>query len=155
MAAGSGQKVGDIMKAKVETVEPNTSAKDCAHAMAKKKVSCLVVVQGSAAMGIVTERDLVWSVMGDKLDPAKVLARDIMSTPLVTVAPGTPLIEAAKMMSEYQIRRLVVVDDNGLLAGIITAGDIARASAKERNYEDVPVNAFARIKASPSGGPYQ
>lgn len=147
--------VGDIMQKKVETVTLNTRVRDCAKAMVKRKISCAVVVEGSTALGIVTERDLVTKVMGEDIDPAKVLVRDIMSTPLVTINPEASIEDASKLMSEYRIRRLVVIDGSGMLAGIVTAGDIARSLAKQHNYEDVSINAIARIRASPGGGPYQ
>lgn len=147
--------VKKVMQESVMAVELNTSASDCARAMAKKGVSCAVVTQGGNAVGIVTERDLVSKVMADALDAKKVLVRDIMSTPLITTTPDAPLIAAAEQMAKYQIRRLVVVDGTGALAGIITTGDIARSMAEKQGYKDATFNAMARYKEGTEGGPYQ
>jgi len=147
--------VAEIMQRRVLAVEMNTTAKECAKAMTKRGVGCAVIVQGKAAIGIVTERDLVSKVMADLLDPSKVLVRDIMSTPLITVTPEATMTEAGKLMADYGIRRLVVIDREGALTGIITAVDLARVLAKKRGYEEAALNAMARMKEGPVGGPYQ
>jgi len=147
--------VAEIMKVKVLTADMNVSARECAKTMAKRGVGCAVIVQGKAAIGIVTERDFVRKVIADVLDPAKVLVRDIMSTPLITITPGATMTEAAELMSEYGIRRIVVVDSGGGLAGIVTSADLAKVVAKKHGYEEAALNAIARSKEGPAGGPYQ
>jgi CBS domain-containing protein len=146
--------VAEIMQRKVLAVEMNTTAKECAKVMTKRGVGCAVIVQGKAAIGIVTERDLVSKVMADVLDSSKVLVRDIMSTPLITVTPEATMTEAAELMAEYGIRRLVVIDREGGLAGIITSVDLAKILAKKRGYQEAALNAIARVKEGPAGGPY-
>lgn len=149
------QKVSDVMVKSVMVVEPRMSARDCAKAMAKRGVSCAVVTQDGNAVGILTERDLVSKVMADALDAKTVQVRDIMSTPLITVSPDSPLTDAAQLMAEYRVRRLVVVDDAGALAGIVTTGDIARSLAEKHGYREPTFNAMARYKEGTEGGPYQ
>jgi CBS domain-containing protein len=151
----SEETVGSIMEKRVLTVVLNSNAKDCAKVMAKRGVSSAVVVQSGAALGIVTERDLVSKVLSDGLDGSKVLVRDIMSTPLITIRPESTMTKAAELMAEYRIRRLVVVEPNGSLAGIVTAGDIARVIAEKQGYRDVTFNAIARYKEGTEAGPYQ
>ena len=145
--------VKDVMEKNVQTVDLDTTAKKSAALMAKKEIGSLVVVQGGAAVGIVTERDLVSKVIADGLDPAKVLVRDIMSTPLITIQPDAKIAEAARLMNEYKIRRVVVTAADGSLAGIVTASDLARVLAERKAYSDMTLNAIAR--ASPDKGPYQ
>jgi CBS domain-containing protein len=151
--ATESEKVQDVMERNVQTADVNSTVRDCAKLMAKKKVSSVVIVDGSKAVGIVTERDLVVKVIADNLDPSKVLARDIMSTPLITIGPEATVKEAAGLMTEYRIRRLVVIDANGMLAGLVTASGLAKLVAKE--HKDPIVSAIARIHATPTGGPYQ
>jgi CBS domain-containing protein len=146
--------VSQFMDSTVNVVEMDTNVRDCAKEMAKKKAGYAVVVKNGTAMGIVTERDFVQKVIGDGLNPAKVLIRDIMSTPLITIAPSAAMTEAAKLMSEYKVRRLVVVDDEGNLAGIVAATDLARTLAEKKGFSDPTLNAIARLE-SPTGGPYQ
>ncbi len=147
--------VEKVMVKSVMVVELNANAKDCAKAMAKRGVSCAVITQGGSAVGIVTERDLVSKVLADGLDPRKVLVRDIMSTPLITVGPEATLTGAAELMAQYRVRRLVVVDRTGSLVGIVTTGDIARSLAESHGYREATFNAMARYKEGTEGGPYQ
>ncbi len=147
--------VGDIMVTDVHAVDVRTSVRDTARIMAKEGHGCVIVVTGDIAVGIVTERDIVHKVTSEGVDPSKVLIEDIMSTPLITTLPQATILEAAEKMSAYEIRRIVVVDENGRLLGLLTAGDIARWLAKQRAYADPALNAIARLKKSSSGGPYR
>jgi signal-transduction protein with cAMP-binding, CBS, and nucleotidyltransferase domain len=147
-------KIADVMTKDVMAVDLNTSVKSCAKSMAKKGVSCAVITQSNAPIGIVTERDLVSKVLADAIDPNYVLVRDVMSTPLITVTPRATTTEASAMMAEYRIRRLVVVD-NGAMVGIVTTGDIARSLAEQHGYREVVFNAMARYKEGNGDGPYQ
>lgn len=148
--------VSKVMSKVVMAVELNSNARDCAKEMAKKGVSCAVITQGGSAVGIVTERDLVSKVLAETIDPKNVLVRDIMSTPLITISPNAPLTEAAELMAQYRVRRLVVVDQNGTLSGIITTGDIARSLAEKHGYREATFNAMARYaEGHVEGGPYQ
>jgi CBS domain-containing protein len=146
--------VGQVMGTNVHTVELNTNARDCAKTMARRKVGYAVVVQRGTAVGMITDSDLVTKVIADGLDPSKVLVRDIMSTPLLTIVPSATMTAAAKMMVEYKVRRLVVVDAKGNLAGIVAATDLAKTQAEKKGFTDVTLNAIARLE-SPTGGPYQ
>ncbi|MDE1858318.1 MAG: CBS domain-containing protein [Thaumarchaeota archaeon] len=148
--------VGTVMSKTVMAMELNVSAKDCAKAMAKKGVSCAVITQGGSAVGIVTERDLVSKVLAESIDAKNVLVRDIMSTPLITVAPEVPLTGAAELMARYRIRRLVVVNADGAMVGLVTTGDIARTLAEKQGYREATLNAMARYsERGLENGPYQ
>jgi len=148
--------VSKVMSKSVLTVELNSSAKECAKAMAKRGVSCAVITQSGSAIGIVTERDLVSKVLSESIEARSVLVRDIMSTPLITVGPDASLTEASALMSQYRVRRLVVVDQNGSLVGIVTTGDIARSLAEKHGYREATFNAMARYADGQfEGGPYQ
>ena len=147
--------VAKVMSKPVMAVELNTNARDCAKAMAKRGVSCAVITQGGSAVGIVTERDLVSKVLAESIDAKNVLVRDIMSTPLITIGPNAPLTSASELMAQYRIRRLVVVDREGTLIGLITTGDIARTVAEKHGYREATFNAMARYAEGAEGGPYQ
>ncbi len=147
--------VGKVMSKPVMAVELNSNAKDCAKAMAKRGVSCAVITQGGSAVGIVTERDLVSKVLSESIDAKNVLVRDIMSTPLITISPDSSLTEASGLMTQYHVRRLVVVGANGALVGIITTGDIARSLAEKHGYREATFNAMARYAEGSGDGPYQ
>ena len=148
--------MADVMTRSVTTVDLNTNAKDCARAMAKGGVSCAVVTQSGSAVGIITERDLVSKVLAERIDARNVLVRDIMSTPLITIAPEATLTSAAELMARYRIRRLVVVDASGSLVGLVTTGDLASTLAEKHAYREATFNAMARYAEGEfAGGPYQ
>lgn len=147
--------VRSVMSKSVMAIDLNSSAKECAKAMAKKGVSCAVITASGSAAGIVTERDLVSKVMAESMEAKSVLVRDIMSTPLITISPDARLTEAAGLMAQYRVRRLVVVDSGGVLAGIITTGDIARSLAERHGYREAAFNAMARYRNGLEDGPYR
>ena len=80
-------------------------------------------------VGIVTDRDIVCRVFAAGKDPRDLKAGDCMSSPCVTVTPGTRLDVCCRTMEENRIRRLVVVDQDGFCCGIVSQADIARRIA--------------------------
>ncbi|MHB8701782.1 MAG: CBS domain-containing protein [Nitrososphaerales archaeon] len=144
--------VSDAMTRDVATIDASKRACDAARLMADRHVGCLIVVNSSPdgrGIGIITERDLVWKLLAESFDPSNVLVSDVMTTPLVTISSDKTLESAAKVMTEFRVRRLPVVD-GGALVGIITATDLARTLALQ-NSGLVPVlNAVSRY----DGGPY-
>ena len=147
--------VGQVKSKDELAVALNTKSKACARAMMKKRVIRADITESGSAVGIVTERDLVSKVLAESIEPNKVLVRDIMSTPLITTTSDTALVNAAEVMAQYRIRRLVVVDSAGTLSGIVTAGDIARTLAEKQQYRDATLNAMARYSERGDSGPYQ
>lgn len=147
--------VAELMDVRVRTVDLNATTRDVAKKMANEKADCVVVIEGSTPVGVITERDLVVKILSDGFDPDKVLARDIMSSALVTVSPDDTMGDAARLMSEYKIRRLLVVDDKRTLVGIATADDLAKVLAKGADYKDPALNVMGRVNETPSSGPYQ
>jgi two-component system, LuxR family, sensor kinase FixL len=121
-------RVFEVMNRNVETVRPTVHASEAKTRMRQKKIHHLVVMQGSALAGVVSERDLG----GPKLP--KVLGKwtveDLMSTPVVTVTSRTPVRRAAALMKGRSIGSLVVTSANGKLAGIVTVSDLLSLLAR-------------------------
>ena len=148
--------VETVMTKDVLTADLSVSVRDCAKGMAKKGVGCTVITHDGTAVGIVTERDLVSKVLAESVDALKVPVSDIMSTPIITIVPDSPLAKAAELMARYRVRRLVVVDGRGALVGLVTANDLARTLAESKGYQDSGLNAIARhAENGSSSGPYQ
>lgn len=147
--------VAELMDVRIPTLDSHSTTRDCAKKMASSKTDCIVLVEGNVPVGIITERDLVVKILSDGFDPDKVRASDIMSSALVTISPKATMTEAAKLMSEYKIRRLLVLDDHGTLVGIATADDLAKVLAKKSDYRDPALNVMGRVNETPPGGPYQ
>jgi CBS domain-containing protein len=78
-----------------------------------------------------------------------------MSTPVITVRVTATIGEAAKIMSDYGVRKLPVIDESGTLAGVITSLELARWLAKENDFQDPALNALARLKEEGESGPYR
>ena len=143
-----------IMSRNVVAIERNATVRQAASLMEEKRRGCLIVVFGSQAIGIITERDIVHKVTSEGIDPSKVLVQDIMSTPLITVDRNATLLKVAEQMSEFNVRKIVVVDQTGKLIGLVTSGDLAKWLAAQENYANPTLNAMARIRRGSIANPY-
>jgi len=116
--------VREIMSSPVLTVDQDQNVVEAAKIMDVGLVGAVIVTgDGEKPVGILTERDIVKRVVSQGLNPVEVKVKEIMSTPLRTVEPEVKIVDAAKMMNQYQIRRLGVVY-KGELVGIVTGRDI-------------------------------
>lgn len=109
----------------LETADVTNNIYDITEKMTLKNVGCIIITEKDRPVGIITERDIVRKVVSKNKDPKNTSAQEIMSHPLMTIAPETYLDQIARIMTKYRIRRLPVVRDNTLY-GIVTSGDIAR-----------------------------
>jgi CBS domain-containing protein len=116
--------VRDIMSSPVVTIAEDETCNRAAASMDMKDLGA-VIVQNKAgkSIGIITERDLVKRVVAKNLKPDTVKAKEIMTTPLVTIEPEANIIDAARRMTRLDIRRLGVIY-KGNLVGIISSKDI-------------------------------
>lgn len=103
-------------------------AVEAAMRISDHKIGCVVVTgAGGEVVGIVTEKDLVRKVLAQGKSASSVKVSEIMSHPVLTIDADSDVLEAAKMMSEKDVRRLPVVDGGtGHLVGILTDKDILR-----------------------------
>ncbi len=120
-------KLRDFATSPVAVVEPDTPARLVAQLMRHHHLGALVVVEAvdnNKPIGIVTDRDLVLELMAEGLDPAVFTAGDIMSVDLVCARPDMDAMDAVQLMRQYRLRRLVITDGSGHLAGIVTIEDV-------------------------------
>ena len=116
--------VRDVMTKDVRVVRPDTSVKEVVATMNKLDIGSIVVVQGERPVGIITERDILKRIVEPCLDPETVTARQIMTSPVVTIDENASINEAAKLMAKKGVKRLLVTRNNDELVGIITFTDI-------------------------------
>ncbi len=116
--------VRDIMTANVKTVRPDTVIQEVVATMNKLNIGSVVVVQGDRPVGIITGRDLISRVVQPCLAPSALKAREVMSTPLVTIDENATVEEAVRLMAQKKIKKLPVMNADNL-AGIVTFTDIA------------------------------
>jgi len=116
--------VKDVMSSPVVTTDEEAPSNHVANLMQENNLGCVIVTnKAGKPLGIITERDLVLRVLAKNLTPAIVTAKEIMTTPLVTIEPEATINDAARRMSRLDIRRLgVLYKDN--LVGIISSKDI-------------------------------
>jgi len=135
-------KIDALMTTKVVTVTPETSLKDVARLLVENRISGVPVCDADGVvLGVVSEADilakeeglvergLLASVLEFGPDAQKINARtagEAMSAPPITIAPGRPVSEGARLMVERGITRLPVVEDDRL-AGIVTRADLVAA----------------------------
>lgn len=120
------QPVGAYCHRNVITCAPGDALVDSAAVMREHHISSLVVCRDGAPVGMVSDRDLRNKVVAQGLDPRTLKIADIMHSPLITIGENEFLFEALHRISRHGIHRLVVVDETGGLAGIITDSDILR-----------------------------
>jgi CBS domain-containing protein len=140
-------KVVDAMRKEIVVVDENLSIHDAAIKMRDQKQGCAVVLSKSSPIGIVTERDITWKVVGEAMDSMKHPVSCFMSTPLITIDPDANILEAAKLLKEHHIRRLVVAKKE-ILYGVLTASDIAR---NLEGYMDSEIKKILKYSFSPFG----
>ena len=132
-------KVGDIMKAPVITVEPQQTAIEVLRLEREHKITHFPVVKKERLVGIVSDRSvreattspMVYQRLLDLLATVDVLPiEQLMETRVITVAPETSVVEAARLLLEHKIGCLPVVKD-GRLVGIVTNSDLLQVLDKE------------------------
>jgi CBS domain-containing protein len=116
--------VKDVMSSPVVTLGEDATSNKVAHVMDENELGCVIVTnKAGKPVGILTERDLVIRVLAKNLMPNAIKAKEIMTSPLVTIEPDATVSEAARRMSRLNIRRLGVTY-KGNLVGLVSSKDI-------------------------------
>jgi len=115
--------VRDVMTKEVKVVRPDTLVKEVVATMNKFNIGSIVVVQSDRPVGIITERDILRRIVEPCLAPEALRAREVMSSPVITIRDMASIDEAANIMARKRIKRLLVTD-NEKLVGILTFTDI-------------------------------
>lgn len=128
--------VAQLLRSKghqVWSVAPDTSVFDALRKMADHDVGALLVLDGNALAGIVSERDYARKVilMGRASHDTPV--RDVMSADVVTVTPESTMQDCMQQMTEHHIRHLPALRD-GMVIGVISIGDVVKATISEQAF---------------------
>jgi CBS domain-containing protein len=123
--------VRDLMTVEVPFTTLNTPVTDAARLMRASNKDSLIVYDLGRPAGIVTERDFLRKVTAEGKNPLQVHVGDVVSSPLVTIAPSESAKTAAALMIEKGIRHLPVVRD-GVLIGMLTLEDFAKHMSKKK-----------------------
>lgn len=130
-------KVKEVMTRDVEIIQPNDSLQMAAQKMRDRDIGFLPVYEGDELIGVVTDRDLAIRAIAGGMDSKAILGREIVTSPVVYCFDNQDVEEAARLMRQNQIRRLLVLDrSDNRPVGVISLGDLA-GSVKETTSEKV------------------
>ena len=116
--------VADVMTRNAVTAKPDENLLDCAKKMVRKRVGCLVLVNGKKFSGFISQKDILWALIKkSKADLSKIKAKDLSPKKIITIKSNAKLDEAIKKMKKSKFDRLPVVESNELL-GIVTIKDV-------------------------------
>ena len=154
--------IGGLMTEKLKTIESSSTAQEASKKMRDNNISSLVVVdnkKNNKPIGIVTERDLVRKVCVNDANSSKMLIKNIMSSPLVTIDSRSSVEVAADIMSQNKVRHLLVVEDNTDTTnsdnddyditrplGIITPSDFVGYLKENLNIDEVNAKILESLK---------
>lgn len=126
--------VSEIMSDKqIVTIVADTrkTAQDVAEMMVKKRVGSVIIMdKNSHPIGIITERDMVKRVCTKNVAASRIKLEQIMSTPLITIMSYDSIDTASRVMVKNKIKRLVVLEEDNRIIGLISVTDITRRLAK-------------------------
>jgi signal-transduction protein with cAMP-binding, CBS, and nucleotidyltransferase domain len=130
--------VRDVMRKNPSTVAESASIQDTARIMNEKKVSSLVILdKDNNPVGLVTERDLVRKVCVNDLPTSRISNKEIMSSPLITIASESSLSTATDLMLKNNVRHLLVIENESKYSnqpiGIITPLDLVKIEEYTRD----------------------
>jgi CBS domain-containing protein len=126
--------VSSVMKSPIRSVKENDTIQQACKKMIENDIGSIIIfTESNAPAGIITEKDVVRQ-LAEKPVSSDAPARTIMSKPLVTIHPNASIRDALQAMQSRNIRRLLVVgDDGGSVVGIITVKDIFRFIARNES----------------------
>jgi CBS domain-containing protein len=118
--------VSEIMTPRVECTRPDATLREAAQMMRDLDVGPLPVCGDNDRLeGIITDRDIVIRAVSEGQDPSKIPVRDVMTPGIIYCYEDQDVSEAAQLMEENQVRRIVVLNSDKRLVGIVSLGDLA------------------------------
>ena len=115
--------VDQLMMKRSVNIDAGMSAMEAAKLMKVHKVDCVFVKRDHRIVGIVTEPDIIRKVVGAERVPYYVPVEEIMSSPVIGIDGGRPIIEAADLMQQHGTRHLAVLD-GGSIVGVLSVRDL-------------------------------
>lgn len=123
--------IAEIMTPNPWFVQPSDTLQAAAQAMDELNVGVLPVCEDDQLIGMLTDRDIVVRSIAAGQDPRTTTVADAMTAMVRSVRKDASVLEAIRIMKEYQLRRVPVLDADDRLAGILSLGDLADAGTPE------------------------
>ena len=127
-------KVSEVMTTDVQTVSPDQTAREAASFMLRAEAGSIPVTEGERVVGMITDRDIAVRGVAEGRGPDTPV-RELMSDGIICARENDDVEEVARRMSQEQVRRLPVLDENDRLCGIVSLGDLARETDDESAHE--------------------
>jgi CBS domain-containing protein len=124
--------VRDVMTHNFTSIERQAAIRNAAELMRELDVGMLPVDEDGEIIGAVTDRDITVRATAQGADPNTTTVGDIMSNEVYACYEDNDLEEAARLMADYRIHRLMVTNDSGAFVGMLTLADLARNPETER-----------------------
>jgi CBS domain-containing protein len=121
-------KVQEVMTSKVETISPTDTTKEAARIMHDLHIGSLPVVDGDQLVGIITDRDICVRVTATGRDAVMTRVKEVMGKGVETCLEDQEIDDAAKLMIDHHIRRLVVLNRDNAITGFLSVDDMAKKS---------------------------
>ena len=115
----------NVMTRDVEVVRPDASVQEAAAKMKQLDVGPLPVCDGKRVLGMVTYRDITIRAVAEGRDPTSTKVQEVMTDEVIYCYEDQDAEDAARLMAEKQVRRLLVLDRDKQLVGIVSLGDLA------------------------------
>lgn len=138
------KKVNEVMTRDIHIASPDQTLAEAAAEMAKADIGCLPVGHQDKLVGMITDRDIVIRAVAD--GDMECTVDDIVTDDVVCVTADMTTAEAAELMSEHQVRRLPVVDEDENLVGIVSLGDLAVKENRESRMGETLENISEGVK---------
>ena len=117
--------VKDAMTKGIRIAEPDEALPHAAKKMRTQGIGSLPVIQDGELIGMITDRDIAVRAVGDNKDPSSVKVRDIMSEDCFWCSETEGLEDAVRIMEQYKIRRLPVMNSENKVVGMLSLEDVA------------------------------
>ncbi len=118
--------VREVMSSHLQSVPPDASLSYAAQQMRDLDIGMLPVETDGEIVGTLTDRDITIRAIASGADPNAMQVGDIMSHEIFTCSEEDDLLQAARIMEDHQVRRLIVEDQSGKYVGMLALADIAR-----------------------------
>ena len=115
----------EVMTPGVEVISPEASIREAAEKMRHLDIGPLPVCDGDRLIGMLTDRDITVRAVADGRDPGSTPVRDVMTSDIVYGFDNQDVQDATRLMEQYQIRRLPVLNRRKQLVGMVALGDLA------------------------------
>jgi len=121
-------KLREIMTSNVEVIHPDDTLQTAAEKMRDRDIGFLPVCDGDRLIGVLTDRDLITRAFAEGMESKAMLGRDLVTSPAIYCFDDHSIDEAAKLMHDNQIRRLVILSRDKQMVGVVSLGDLAMSA---------------------------